>query len=381
MAKQKKVTRKKAVDFTLLMATLTLVLIGIIMVFSSSWPEAMQKYDDGYLFLKKQGIAVIGGLILLIICMNIDYRIWKKYSFWIYLLSLLLGAMLFTPLGVEYKGARRWIDLGFTTFMPSDAIKVGSIIFFSNFLANKKDKISTLGQGTIPALLIIGLSCGAIYIQKDLGTTITLAMTMMGMFFVAGMNLIHLTILGVAGVGLVSLGLMYAFKNPDPDTAYRLDRIIAFKDPFKYKQDIGWQAVQSLYALGSGGLFGLGLGKSRQKFFYIPEAYNDFIFSIIGEELGFLGTFAVILVFLLLIWRGIRIALSIEDRFGCFLASGITALITVQSLIHIAVVTSSIPTTGITLPLISYGGTSLVIYMAAIGILLNISRHANLDRS
>jgi len=162
---------------------------------------------------------------------------------------------------------------------------------------------------------------------------------------------------------------------------YRLKRIIAFTDPFAYKLDIGWQAVQSLYALGSGGLFGLGLGKSRQKFFYIPESYNDFIFSIIGEELGFLGTTFVIILFMILIWRGIRIALSVDDAFGCFLASGIIALVTVQSLIHIAVVTSSIPTTGITLPFVSYGGTSLMIYMSAIGILLNISRHANLDRS
>jgi cell division protein FtsW len=195
------------------------------------------------------------------------------------------------------------------------------------------------------------------------------------MFFIAGMNLNHIIFMGVGAAGLGFLMLS------GPENAYRRNRITAFKDPFQYKLDIGWQAVQSLYALGSGGLFGLGLGKSRQKFSYIPESYNDFIFSIIGEELGFLGTLAVILIFLLIIWRGIRIALSIEDTFGCYLASGITALITIQSLIHIAVVTSSIPTTGITLPFVSYGGTSLMIYMSAIGILLNISRYADLDRS
>ncbi len=375
MAKKKALQRKKAVDFTLLMSTLILVFVGIIMVFSASWPEAMQDFGNGYHFLKKQVIAASIGLGSLLICMNIDYKIWKKYSLLIFILSLILGALIFTPLGREIKGARRWIDLGITTFMPSDAIKIGSIIFFANFLANKKDKISSLVHGTLPALIIIGIACGAIYVQKDLGTTITLAATLMGMFFISGMNMLHLIFMAAGAVALGFLAIT------GPENKYRLKRIIAFRDPFAYKLDIGWQAVQSLYALGSGGLFGLGLGKSRQKFFYIPESYNDFIFSIIGEELGFLGTSFVIILFMVLIWRGIKIALSIEDAFGCFLASGITALVTIQSLIHIAVVTSSIPTTGITLPFVSYGGTSLMVYMSAIGILLNISRHANLDRS
>lgn len=381
MARRKTAVKKKAVDFTLLLATLLLVFIGIIMVFSSSWPEAMQKFDNGYFFLRKQLIASGIGLVGLMIFMNIDYRVWKKYSLPIYLLALLSGALLFSPLGEEFKGARRWINLGFTTFMPSDAIKIGSIIFFANFLSNKREDISTLRQGTIPALMIIGISAGAIYIQRDLGTTITLTGTMMSMFFVSGMKISHLISLVGTGSVAVYLILIKAMNNPDSKNAYRLRRIISFKDPFADKQGDGWQAVQSLYALGSGGLFGLGLGKSRQKFFYIPEPYNDFIFSIIGEELGFLGAFIVILLYLLLIWRGIRIALTAKDSFGCYLATGITALVTIQSLIHIAVVTSSIPTTGITLPFISYGGTSLIIYMSAIGILLNISRHADLDRS
>lgn len=381
MAKKKKVEKKRAVDFSLLMATLILVFVGIVMVFSASWPEALQKYGDGYLFLKKQIIAATAGMFGLLLCMNIDYKIWKKYSFWIYILALGTGALLFTPLGMELKGARRWIDLGFTTFMPSDAIKIGSIIFFANFLSNKKEKITTLRQGTIPALLIIGISCGFIYIQKDLGTTITLAGALMGMFFISGMKISHLVALVSSVSGAAFIIIKNAMGNPESKNYYRIERIISFKDPFADKLDGGWQAVQSLYALGSGGLFGLGLGKSRQKFSYIPESYNDFIFSIIGEELGFLGTFTVILLFMLLIWRGIRIALSIDDSFGCYLASGITALVTVQSLIHIAVVTSSIPTTGITLPFVSFGGTSLAIYMSAIGILLNISRYADLDRS
>lgn len=374
MARKKKTEKKKAVDFTLFLSIMVLVFIGIIMVFSASWPEAMQKFDNGYYFLRKQLTSASLGFFVLIILMNIDYRYYKKFALPIFLIAIILGLLIFSPLGVEQKGARRWLQIVGFRFMPSDLIKLGSIIFFSAFLSNKKDRISTLLYGTVPALTIIGISCGLIYLQKDLGTTVTLAGTMMTMFFVAGMKLPHLFALG-AGAG----GLLY-FAITSEGNEYRLARVTAFRDPFADKLDTGWQAVQSLYAIGSGGLFGLGLGKSRQKFFYIPESYNDFIFSIIGEELGFFGSLLVMLLILIVIWRGIVIALKVEDTFGCFLATGISAIIAIQSLIHIAVVTSSIPTTGITLPFVSYGGTSLVINMAAIGILLNISRHANLER-
>lgn len=375
MARKKKTEKKKAVDFTLFLSIMILVFIGIIMVFSSSWPEAMQKFDNGYFFLRKQLISASIGFVALLILMNIDYRYYKKYALPIFIIAIILGLLIFSPLGVEQKGARRWIEILGFRFMPSDIIKLSSIIFFASFLSNKKDRVSTLLYGTVPSLIIIGISCGLIYFQKDLGTTVTLAGTMIAMFFIAGMSLFHLFALGAGACGLLYVAIT------SEGNEYRLERITAFMDPFADKLDTGWQAVQSLYAIGSGGLFGLGLGKSRQKFFYIPESYNDFIFSIIGEELGFLGALVVILLLLIVIWRGIVIALKVEDTFGCFLGTGIIALIAIQSLIHIAVVTSSIPTTGITLPFISYGGTSLVINMAAIGILLNISRHANLDRS
>lgn len=361
--------RKKAVDFTLFLTAMLLVLIGIIMVFSASWPEAMVEFDNGYYFLRKQLTAAILGLFVMLFFMNFNYKYLKKLSPLIYIVAIILGLLIFSPLGKSALGARRWLQILGFRFMPSDVIKLGSIIFFANFLANKKGNIKSLVNGTIPALMYIGLSCGLIYIQKDLGTTITLAGTMMGMFFIAGMKWTHLaTLIGAAA------SLLY-FAITDKDNLYRMDRWMAYKDPFAYKLDEGWQAVQSLYALGSGGMFGLGLGKSRQKFFYIPESYNDFIFSIIGEELGFLGTLTILFLLMLLIWRGIVIAIRIEDMFGSFLATGITALLAIQSIIHIAVVTSSIPTTGITLPLVSFGGTSLIVYMAAIGILLNISRH------
>ena len=369
MAESKKKVKKKSVDFILLITTISLVFIGIVMVFSSSWPEAMENHGDGYYFLKKQLISATIGFISMMLAMNINYHYYKKFAIPIYLLALLSGAWIFSPLGVEIKGATRWLNLGFTTFMPSDAIKLGSIMFFANFLANKKEKIGTFIQGTIPALLIIGLSCILILEQPDLGTTVTLAATLIAMFFIGGAKLRYLLGMGV-GAGFF---LVYAITSEGNE--YRMERWTTFLDPFSDKLDSGWQIVQSLYALGSGGIFGLGLGKSRQKFFYIPEAYNDFIFSIIGEELGLLGTLSVLFLFFILIWRGVVIALKTEDLFGCYLASGITALIAIQSLINIAVVTSSIPTTGITLPFISSGGTSLLFYMASVGILLNISRY------
>lgn len=375
MEQNKRVVKKKSVDFILLIAIVALVFIGIIMVFSASWPEAMVDFKDGYHFFRKQLIAAGAGFIGMIVLMNFNYRYLKKLALPIYFMSLLSGVLLFTPLGVELKGATRWINLGFTTFMPSDAIKFGSIIFFAAFLSNKRDRIGTLVQGTIPSLGIIGLSCLFIYLQPDLGTTLTLAGALMGMFFIGGMKISHMFFIG-GGAGAF---LFYAIAGEGNE--YRLDRWTTFLDPFADKLGKGWQVVQSLYALGSGGLFGLGLGKSRQKFFYIPEAYNDFIFSIIGEELGLFGTLLVLFLFLIVIWRGIIIALKTEDIFGCYLAAGITALITVQALINIAVVTSSIPTTGITLPFISFGGTSLLFYMSGIGILLNISRYAKLNRS
>ena len=375
MEKGKKITKRKSVDFILLIATVSLVFIGIVMVFSSSWPEAMVEFDNGYYFLKKQLQSSIAGFAAMIICMNINYKFFKKYALPLFLLAQFSGLLLFTPLGLELKGATRWINLGFTTFMPSDAIKIGSVIFFAKFLADRKDNLGTLLKGTIPAIVLIVISCIIILMQPDLGTTVTLGATLMAMFFVAGMKISHLVFMVGGAAGF----LFYAITGEGNE--YRMRRWTTFLDPFKDKLGDGWQVVQSLYALGSGGLFGLGLGKSRQKFFYIPEAYNDFIFSIIGEELGLVGTLLVLFLFFVVIWRGIIIALKTEDLFGCYLASGITALITVQSLINIAVVTSSIPTTGITLPFISYGGTSLLFYMASIGILLNISRYAKLDRS
>ncbi|TFZ40094.1 putative lipid II flippase FtsW [Soehngenia longivitae] len=362
-------------DFYILISTIMLVFIGVIMVYSASSPKALQEFGDPLFFFKRQIVWAALGLFIMIILMNIDYHIWKKHATAIYIITIILGLLIFTPLGMELKGARRWINLGFTTFMPSDAIKLGSIIFYAAFLENKKDKVSKLKDGLIPAFILIGISTGLVYLQKDLSTSITVAGTMLSMYFIAGMPYYVL----IASAGLTAILFKVAVYSEGNE--YRLDRIKSFRDPFADKLGDGYQIVQSLYALGSGGLFGVGLGKSKQKFFYIPEAYNDFIFSIIGEELGLVGTTFILSLYVIIIFRAFHVARNSNDKFALFLASGIASLIAIQSLMNIAVVTSSIPPTGINLPFVSSGGTSLIFYLASIGILLNISRYTKTDGS
>lgn len=374
--KARKKTKKNEPDFLILITTTALVFLGIIMVYSASWPEGTVRFENGAYFATRHIFWAIVGFIGMMVMMNIDYTIWKRFSPYIYILAIVLGLLIWSPMGMELKGARRWLNFGFTTFMPSDAIKLGSIIFFASFLANKKDRVRNFFHGAIPAFFYMGLSAVLIYLQKDLGTTIVMAGTMGAMFFVAGMHLSLIAVFGFLGY------IFFKYAISSEGNEYRMARVLMFRDPFQDRLGDGWQLVQSLYALGSGGILGVGLGQSRQKFFYIPESYNDFIFSIIGEELGLVGAVFILLLYTILIYRGVITAINAKDLFGCYLASGITALIAIQSFVNIAVVTSSIPATGITLPLISFGGTSLVFVMAGIGILLNISRYSTKkDRS
>lgn len=376
MKKIRKKTKVK-MDFPLLITVLLLVIIGIIMVFSSSWPEGIKNKNDVYYFVKRQMVyAGLGSLVMFVVA-NINYNIYEKHAFKLFILSLsTVILLLYTPLGQDFgMGAKRWVKIGPVTFMPGDIIKIGAIIFFARTLAKLKDKVPEFKEGMLPALIVIGISVGSIIIQSDLGTSITLAVTMFIMLVVAGLKLRY--IVGLIGIflGGIAYLMLNVVNNPKYQKSFRVRRITSFLDPFAHARDAGWQAVQSLYALGSGGLFGLGLGKSKQKFFYIPESYNDFIFAIIGEEMGLIGASLVILLYAIILFRGVKIAIETKDGFGFYLAIGITALVSVQSLIHIAVVTSSIPTTGITLPFISFGGTSLLIYMGAMGILLSISKY------
>lgn len=358
-----------SLDFTLLLTIIILLIIGTIMVFSASWPEALSKYDNQYQFLRKHIVFLILGMFAMFFFSYFNYNNLRKLAFPVFVITVFLCALVaLTPLGIEHNGAVRWLKIGIE-FMPADMVKVSSIIFFASFLANKKADMLTLTKGTIPALIVIGVSIIFI-IKNDLGTSMIIVGTLGVMFFIGGINIIHALILLPAGVYAV---IAYAKRKK-----FRMTRLLTFLDPFSEYYGAGWQVIQSLYAISTGGLFGVGLGQSRQKFFYLSEAYNDFIFAIIAEELGAIGCVIVISLYLVLVYRGVTIAVRTKDLYGRYLAIGLTGLIAVQSLIHIGVVTSSIPTTGVTLPFISYGGTSLIITMCAMGILLNISRYVDL---
>lgn len=359
------------VDFILLVAIFAIMVIGLMMVLSSSWPEAIRNpaYEgDGLYFLKRQ-LAFFGlGLVAMFTMSKISFGYLKKFATLIYLITLIIGLGVLTPIGVELNGAYRWIRLpGDVLFMPSDLMKLGSIIYLSAFLSVRKRRVKKFVDGFLVGMAIIGIPCGIILIfQKDLGTSGTLGLTLFALLFIGGARKVYL--FGTAGLA-GALAFPFVIREQ-----YRVQRILTFIDPFQDKQGGSWQIVQSLYAIGAGGLFGAGLGQSKQKYYYIPEPFSDFIFSIFAEEFGFLGVIIVIGLYMVVAWRGVVIALRSKSAFGSYLAIGLTMLIMIQAMVHIAVVSSSIPATGITMPFMSYGGTSLVAYMAIVGIILNISR-------
>lgn len=364
---------KKTVDWVLVFIIVVLVLFGFLMVYSSSYPDGYYKFNgDPFYFLKKQVIAAVIGMVGMIFFTNIPYKIYSKFNK-VILVACVGFALLTVVMGIASNGAQRWINIGGITFQPSEIIKIGGVLYMADYFDRNRKNMSSFTKGFIPSMVFIGVFCGLIAMQDDLSTAIILGGTLMVMFFCAGARLSHLFLLvGAAVLGVV---VMIAMQP------YRITRIIVFFDPFKYKQDQGWQIIQSLYALGTGGLFGMGIGKSRQKFFYLPEAYNDFIFSIIGEELGFIGCVFVMLGFVVFAWRGLRISMNTEDFFGSQSALGLTTLVLVQFMIHVAVATSSMPPTGRALPFISAGGSSLMFLLCSMGILLNISKYSNTYRS
>lgn len=360
---------KKSVDMVLVFVVLLLLLIGFFMVYSSSYPDGYYNYEDSLFFLKKQVLAGLAGVIAMILISYIPYTLYRKLT------KLMLGVSIALSLatvlfGKEGNGATRWLIVAGVSIQPSEIVKIVAVLCMADFFDKRRNKLSKFREGFVVSIIGIVVFVALILIQKDLSTSIVLAMVLFIMFFVAGAKFWHIAIMGILAVAaLIPLISMYA---------YRIERIVCFLDPFKYKQTTGWQLVQSLYALGTGGLFGLGLGKSRQKFFYLPEAYNDFIFSIIGEELGFFGCLAVIVLFVLFAWRGLRIAMNSKNFYGSLVAVGLTSLVLVQFLLHVAVATSSVPPTGRALPFISAGGTSILFLLASIGILLNISKSADI---
>lgn len=357
---------RKEPDYTLIATVALLLGIGLVMVYTSSVIMAAEDFKNQYYFLQRQAILAVVGLGAMWTIMRIPYRMWIRYSAPLMVVTVALLILVIIPgVGREVNGATRWIGVGPLAFQPSELTKFTFIIFLARHLSDNQRHVKLFFRGVAPALLMLGVVAGLIMLEPDLGTTVTIAGTAFIMLFAAGARVGHLSGLGMMGVGAVGA---LAVSAP-----YRLQRLISFLDPFQDAQDSGYQVVQALLAFGSGGLYGVGLGRSVQKYFYLPERHTDMIFPILGEELGFIGAVLVLMLFLMFAWRGYRIAATVPDGFGSLVAVGITSLITLQAMMNIAVATASIPATGITLPFLSYGGSSLLITLMGVGILLGIS--------
>ena len=361
-------------DFILFVIIIILLSLGIVMVLSASAPSAIAESGNSYSYVIQQLKAAILGIILMLIISKIDYRLYKKFYKAIYWISVLILLLVLIPgLGLSSNGATRWIDLKFIQFQPSELTKIGLIVFYAGYLADHKSELKSFWKGFVKPLIYILPPIAILYfVQNHLSASVVIGAVTCVMMIMAGCRLLYFVIAGLIGALVMTVGIIAL--QATGKGGFRIKRIMSFMDPWADATEVGWQAVQGLYAIGSGGLFGVGLGESKQKYLYIPEPHNDFIFSILAEELGFVGCVIVILLFAIFIWRGILIAIKSPDMFGSLLATGITTLIVVQVIINIGVVTSSIPNTGMPLPFFSYGGTALLILLCSCGVLLNISR-------
>lgn len=356
-------------DFWLMLFTLMLVIFGLIMVFSASYYYSISRDGNAYSYLLRHGVWVVIGAGAMIFGAVFDYRRYKKLAVPALVLSVILLILVLTPLGQTTNGATRWIAIGPITIMPGEIAKLAAILFVAWFLSEDVNRIKSILRGILPLVGVAGVYGALIIMQPNLSTAITVCGIIVAMMLVAGLKWRYVITAGGAGVAGILFILIFM-----KDT-YWYSRLTSFTDPFADSLDSGYQAVQSLLALGSGGLFGVGLGKSVQKNLYLPEPQNDFILAIIGEEIGFVGVLLLIVLYCLFLWRGMHVAINAPDQFGMLLASGIVLMVAIQVILNIAVVTSSMPPTGINLPFISYGGNALLIFMFAAGVLINISRH------
>lgn len=361
--KKKKVKRfssflNNKMDFILLITVLVLLSLGVIMVLSASAPSALSTTGKSYTFFIKQFGCAIVGIVLMLFISKIDYRFYKKYYWIVYIFSVLILLLVLVPgLGREVKGARRWINIPLLgQFQPSEISKIGLIIFYAGYLSDHKEDLKDFWRGFVKSMIFLVPPVAILYfIQNHLSVSIVIVTVSSVMMLMAGCRLLHFLAGGVVLAGGAALILIKKMQGTSGvDGSFRLARIQTFFDPWSDATGTGYQMVQSLYAIGSGGLFGVGLGNSKQKYLYIPEPQNDFIFAIVAEELGFVGCVAIILLFAIFVWRGIVISMKAPDMFGSLMAVGITALVAVQAVINIAVVTASIPTTGMALPFFSY---------------------------
>jgi cell division protein FtsW len=359
-------------DTLLFIAIATLVAIGLVMIFSASSAQAYADHRDTAYYVKHQLVYLLVGLAFAVGAYTIDYRKLKALAPYGLVLCILgLIAVLIPHLGVVVNGARRWIGAGMISLQPSEFAKLGLVVYLAAALSVRGDRITSLVRGLFPLCLLVFFMALLVLMEPDMGTASLLVFTAFAMFFAAGARIEHL--LMIVMVTLPPTVLM-VLASP-----YKRARIFAFLNPWKDPQNTGFHIVQSLLALGSGGLFGVGLGESRAKFFYLPEQYTDFIFSVLGEELGLFGTITVVVLFVVFAYRAIRIAVAAPDRFGFFLATGCAALVTIQAFVNIGVVTSSWPVTGVPLPFISFGGSSLIVSLIAVALVMNVGRHRRVN--
>lgn len=373
--KKKTAVKRKPIrvsyDYMVLFVVVLLVLFGVVMIFSSSYYTAMRetKFNNDMLyFVKKQFRNGVIGFAGMIFMSNFNYRNLRKFTFPAYVVGCIL-LLLLIPFGTVANGQKRWL----WGFQPSEIVKITTTLFLAHFICLHKDYLKDF-TGFIKCLAVVAIPCAMIAIT-NFSSALLLALIGGAILFAAGFDMKYFAYISgpVVGAGIVGI-LLPGLLSSSGGSGYRLGRIKIWLDPFSDPKDKGYQIIQGLYAVASGGLFGLGLGQSRQKTF-LPEAYNDIIFAIIAEELGMLGATLIILLFAILVWRGIKIAMNSQDQFGSLVATGITAQVAFQSIINIAVTTNTIPNTGQPLPFVSYGGTSLIIAMSMMGILLNISRY------
>jgi cell division protein FtsW len=363
--------RKLKSDQTLFVATLLLVCLSVIMVYSASAVVAMERYQQPYLFLTKQLMWATLGIAVLWIVMRVDYKMYREPVFiWsaLAIVTLCLIAVMFTT---PVNNARRWFGIGGLGIQPSELAKLAAIFFIADMLERRMQRINELGYGLVPIGIVVGALVGLILIEPDFGTAMTLAVIAAVMIFAAGLSYTY-----VFGTILLALPLVAAVAM---SAGYRRRRLLTFMNPWEDPLGDGFQIIQSLIAIGTGGVTGKGLMGGVQKLFYLPEPHTDFIFSVISEELGLIGATLVVICFCIITWRGLRVTLSAPDRFGAFLALGLTTMVAVQAFMNMSVVLSLMPTKGIPLPLVSFGGSSLLINLVGMGVLLNVSQHASTE--
>ncbi|MBQ7351660.1 MAG: putative lipid II flippase FtsW [Clostridia bacterium] len=358
--------KSKKINILLVCLVLFLCLFGMLMIYSASSYSSDVLFGDSFHFVKKQLFGFVLGVILFCITSKIDYHRYYRLRWWVISISVILLLLVFVPgIGISANGARRWIGFAGLNLQSSEVAKFGFVIFASSYLSKNYEKTKTF-KGILPILVSGGIICLLVILEPNMSVTMCIGMVMVIMLIIGGMSWKHFVILGIPALCLAVLLILL-----EP---YRLDRLLAFINPWANPKEEGYQLIQSLYSLGAGGLFGVGLFNSRQKYLFLPFAESDFIFAIIGEEFGLIGSILILSIYVIIIALGIKIALNASDRMGTYLASGITSVIAIQLLINIAVVTGSIPPTGIPMPFISAGGTSLSVFMGAIGILCNVGK-------